>query len=124
MVIFSSAKKLVWDLAQNFFVGLAMMYCSRSLYGIGLNSMKGGGVWGGCTFTHMFLKYLDCVAPVNCRCNQFLSMGAIVERGSGSSLFLPRILLQMLKISLKYVLLSARASRKKDTFWLGPTCLS
>ena len=36
------------------------------------------------------------------------------EEGSGKLLFLPRILLQMLKISLKFVLLSARASRKND----------
>ena len=36
------------------------------------------------------------------------------EGGSGRLLFLPRIILQMLKISLKIVLLPARVSQKKD----------
>ena len=33
------------------FVGLAMMYHSRSLHDIGLNSVKDVGVGGGCTST-------------------------------------------------------------------------
>ena len=38
------------------FVGLAMMYHSRSLHDIGLNLVKGGGVGVGVLPPHMFLK--------------------------------------------------------------------
>ena len=37
--------------SSQLFVGLAMTYGSRLLHDIGLNSMKDGGIGGGCTST-------------------------------------------------------------------------
>ena len=37
--------------SSQLFVGLAMTYHLKSLFDIGLNSMKDGGIGGGCTST-------------------------------------------------------------------------
>ena len=53
------SKEVGMESSSQLFAGLAMMYHSRSLHDIGLNSVKGGGVGGGYTSTpyvYMFPK--------------------------------------------------------------------